>query len=349
MKYVGIDVGKYKCAVAMMDSEGQISDEFAFHNNNEGIRGLISRLSMDDMVVMESTGSVWSNLYDRLEQVHIKVVLANPMKTKAIASARIKSDTIDARILAHLLRADLIPPSYVPPYKIREMRSLLRHRASIVKIRTMVKNKVHALLDWKGIVTDEFSDLFGKRGMEWLKSLELSTLDRLMLDNHLEHLQSLQKQVESVDKEITARASTDEYVRLLLSMSGVDVFTALLIRSEIGNISRFSSYKKLISWAGLAPSLHQSGSVEYHGRITKQGSRMLRWVMVEAARVAVNHDDRLNSFYERVKQRRGGQKATVAVACKMLKIIWTMLTKNEPYESRNQRRYDEKLNSVSKQ
>ncbi|MDI6691290.1 MAG: transposase [Candidatus Bathyarchaeota archaeon] len=99
MKFVGIDVGKYKCTVAVMDSEGRISDEFAFHNNNEGIGGLISRLSMDDRVLMESTGSVWANLYDRLEKVHIKVVLANPLKTKAIASARIKSDKVEQGFL----------------------------------------------------------------------------------------------------------------------------------------------------------------------------------------------------------------------------------------------------------
>jgi transposase len=256
MKYVGIDVGKQKCAVAVMDVEGRISDEFTFHNNNEGIQGLISRLSVYDEVVMESTGSVWTNSYDRLEQVHVKVVLANPLKTKAIASARIKTDTIDARILAHLLRADLIPSCYLPLYEIREMRYLLRHRASIVKIRTMVKNKIHSLLDRNGIAAIGFSDLFGKRGMQWLRSVELSALDRLMLDNHLEHLESLKRQVEAVDRLITVRASKDEYVKLLLSMTGVDVFTALLIRSEIGDVSRFSSYKKLISWAGLAPSLH---------------------------------------------------------------------------------------------
>jgi transposase len=349
MKFVGIDVGKQKCAVAMMDSEGRISDEFAIQNNHEGIRGLISRLSMDDQVVMESTGSVWSNLYDSIEQAHIRVVLANPLKTRAIASARIKSDKVDARILAHLLRADLIPPSYVPPFEIREMRYLLRHRASLVSVRTRVKNQVHSLLDRNGITAGKFSDLFGRSGMEWLKSVELSTLDRLMLDNHLEHLESLKKQMKAVDAEITSRASRDRYVELLLSMTGVDVFAALLIRSEIGDVSRFSSYKKLISWAGLAPSLHQSGSVEYHGRITKQGSRMLRWIMVEAARVAVNHDSRLGEFYERVKRRRGNQKAIVAVACKMLKIIWTMLTRDEPYESRNQRRYDKKLNFITKQ
>jgi transposase len=349
MKYVGIDVGKQKCAVAMMDAEGRISDEFSFSNNNEGIGNFISRLCTDDEVVMESTGSVWVNLYDRLEQVHVKVVLANPVETKAIASARIKNDTIDARILAHLLRADLIPSSYVPPYEIREMRYLLRHRASIVKIRTMVKNKIHSVLDRNGIIAAGFSDLFGKAGMEWLSSVQLPPLDRLMLDNHLEHLNSLRRQVETVDRAITSRASKDEYVRLLLSMTGVDVFTALLIRSEIGDISRFSSYKKLISWAGLAPSLHQSGRIEYRGSTTKQGSRMLRWIMVEAARTAVNSDSRLGEFYERVKLRRGSQKAIVAVACKMLKIIWTMLTKRELYESRNQRRYDKKLNSVARQ
>lgn len=348
MKYVGIDVGKQKCTVAMMDSEGRISDEFAFQNNHEGIRSLISRLSMDDHVVMESTGSVWSNLYDSIEKAHVRVVLANPLKTKVIASARIKSDKVDARILAHLLRADLIPPSYVPPYEIRELRYLLRHRASLVSMRTRVKNQVHSLLDRNGIGTGKFSDLFGKSGMEWLKSVDLSTLDRLMLDNHLEHLESLKRQMNLVDAEITSRASRDRYVELLLSMTGVDVFAALLIRSEIGDILRFGSYKKLISWAGLAPSLHQSGKVEYHGRITKQGSKMLRWIMVEAAMVAVRHDVRLGGFYERVKRRRGGQKAIVAVACKMLKVIWTMLTRDEPYESRNQRRYEKKLNFLAK-
>jgi hypothetical protein len=120
----------------------------------------------------------------------------------------------------------------------------------------------------------------------------------------------------------------------------------LLIKSEIGDIRRFPNYKKLISWAGLAPSLYQSGSVERHGRITKQGSELLRWIMVECARVAVRHDARLGEFYERVRRRRGEQKAFVAVACKMLKIIWFMLTRREPYQSRNSRLYGEKLNSA---
>jgi transposase len=347
VRYIGIDIGKQNCRAAIMNLEGSVIDEFSFANNHQGIEHFTSRLITDDRVVMESTGSVWTNLYNSLDERGIHVMLANPLKTKAIASARIKNDRIDARILAHLLRSNLIPESYVPPRELREIKALIRHRASIVKIRTMVKNKVHALIDKHGI-TSNYSDTFGKGGIEWLKSIELPSLDRLMLNNHLQHIESLSQQIKRVDEEIRIKASQDEDVKLLLSMTGIDVYTALLIRSEIGRIDRFPDYKKLVSWTGLAPSLHQSGSIEYHGSITKQGSRMLRWIMVEAARVAVNHDERMRTFYERVKHRRGDQKAIIAVANKMLKIIWFMLTRREPYRSRNQERYKRKLNSLAK-
>ena len=131
-------------------------------------------------------------------------------------------------------------------------------------------------------------------------------------------------------------------------MTGVGVYSALLIKSEIGDVRRFPNYKKLIAWAGLAPSLYQSGSIERHGRITRQGSRMLRWVMVECARTAVRHDARLKAFYERVKRRRGDGKAIVAVAAKMLKIIWFMLTRREPYRSRDVDLYRDKLYRLSR-
>jgi transposase len=345
--YVGVDIGKKKCNVAMMNQSGLIDDEFAFSNNHEGIEWFSKKLSMDDRVVMESTGSFWTNLYNHLDSKHIPVILANPLKTKAIAWARIKSDEVDARILAHLLRSDLIAESYVPPYNLREIRALIRHRLSIVKIRTMVKNKIHSLIDKNGIETELENNIFSKRGIDWLKSLQFqSSLDRLMLDNYLEHLESLQHQIKTVDQEILLKASEDEDVRLLLSLTGVSIYTALLLKSEIGDIKRFPNYKKLVSWAGLAPSMHQSGSVEYYGSITKQGSKMIRWIMVESARVAVNHDPRLKSFYERIKYRRGDQKAIVATASKMLKIIWTMLSRREPYESRNEKSYEKKLNLI---
>ena len=284
-RFVGIDIGKAKCRAAIMNPEGIILDEFTFTNNHDDIEGLASKLTLADRVVMESTGSVWTNLYNHLDEKHIPVMLANPLKTKAIASTKIKSDKVDARILAHLLRSNLVAESYVPPKHLREIRTLVRHRVAIVKIRTMVKNEVHALINKHGLACP-YSDMFGKGGLEWLRGLQLPGLDRLILDNHLTHLESLNQQIERVDEEIHSEACEDEDVRLLLSLTGINIYSALSVRSEIGSIIRFSDYKKLVSWAGLAPSLHQSGNVEYHGSITKQGSQMVRWVMVEASRVA---------------------------------------------------------------
>ena len=321
-RYVGIDVGKQKCAVAIMDQEGFVIDEFVFENSYEGIEQMAHKLSMDDKVVMESTANYWLNLYNILDRKHIEVVLANPLKTKAIAWAKIKSDEIDARMLAHLLRSNLVAESYVLPEDLREIRALIKHRLSLVRIRASVKNKVHALIDRNGLQSQEtFSDLFGKSGISWLNAVRFSSsLDRLMLDNYLEHLVSLGRLIKAVDQEILSRASGDEDVRLLVSMTGISVYTALLLKSEIGDIKRFPNYKKLVSWAGLAPSMHQSGDLQYFGSITKQGSRMIRSVIVESARTAVNNDARLNSFYERIKRRRGDQKAIAQLQTKCSKL-----------------------------
>ncbi len=345
VRYVGIDVGKAKCRAALVNQKGIVEKEFFFENNSRGIKNLVSALTSEDQVVMESTGNLWLNIYDTLDAKRIRVVLANPLKTKAIASAKVKTDKLDARILAHLLRADLIAESYVPPWDVREMRALVRHRLSLVQMRTMIKNKVHAITDKYGYRC-EFSDMFGKSGMQWLRAQEMSELDRLLLENHLSLVESINVQICRVDEAIRERASQDEDVRLLLSLTGVDVYTALLLRSEVGPIGRFPDYKRLVSWAGLAPSVHQSGNVEFHGRITKRGSSILRWALVEAARIAVQHDERMRAFHERVAVRRGDQKATVAVACKMLKIAWFMLTRRETYGNANRKRYGEKLKKI---
>jgi len=341
--YVGVDIGKRKCRAAVVDEDGVLIKEFSFLNDFSGIEGFVRMLSEGDSVVMESTGNLWVNLYEAVEGRGVKVVLANPLKMKAIALAKIRNDKVDARVLAFLLRGGLVAECYVPPKEVRELRALVRHRMQLVRSATIVKNRVHSLLDRYGF-RHEFS--FGKAGLEWLRRVEVKPLDRLLLDSFIEQIECLERLIRNVDAEIGRRASIDEDVRLLLSLTGVNVYSALLIKSEIGDIRRFPSYKKLIAWAGLAPGLYQSGSIERHGHITKQGSALLRWVMVECARVAVRHDARLGEFYERVKRRRGDQKAIVAVAAKMLKFIWFMLSRREPYNSRDVRLYGEKLNRL---
>ena len=147
-KYVGVDIGKAKCRAALINQNGDIEKEFFFENNTNGIQYLTSLLTSEDKVVMESTANLWLNLYETLESKNVKVVLANPMQTKVIAYSKIKTDKIDAKILAHLLRSDLVAESYVPPKQMREIRALIRHRLSLTKMRTMIKNPyVHNPLD----------------------------------------------------------------------------------------------------------------------------------------------------------------------------------------------------------
>lgn len=218
MRYVGIDVGKAQCRAALVNQQGDVENEFFFENNTKGISELTDVLTREDKVVMESTGNLWLNIYDTLDSKNIKVVLANPMQTTN--RKKKKTDTIDARKLARLLKADMISESYVPPIYLREIRALVRHRLSLVRMRTMEKNKVHAILDKYGFRC-EYSDLFGKAGKEWLGKLKLGELDGLMVENHVGLIDSIGVQVKRVDEAILGKASEEEDVRLLLSLTAL--------------------------------------------------------------------------------------------------------------------------------
>jgi transposase len=347
MNNLGIDVGKKKCRAALKDKRGDIIREFFFSNNNEGISTLIRSASHYGKctAVLESTGNMWIRIHDTLEENGIDTILANPYKTKIIAEAKIKSDKLDAKILADLLRADLVYESYVPAKEFREKRSLIRHRISLVKNRTMLENKIHSLLD-KYDYKSELTDIFGKSGLTWLKTLNISTIDRLIMNTTLAAIENINLQIDSISKEITKYAWDSDDVKILLSMTGIDVFSAMLIAVEIVDVKRFSSPWKLVSYAGLAPSTRESSGKTKTGRITKQGSPSLRWILVQCAMTAVRYDQRLGTFYERLKRRKGSAKAIVATAKEILVIIWYMLTRRELYRLMNKRRYEQKLSRI---
>jgi transposase len=332
-----------------MTEKGLLLDELSFENNSTGLSALIERIRNHGQAraVLESTGNFWIKTYEALEAANVKVTLSNPMKTRAIAEARIKTDKIDAQTLAHLLRADLVAASYVPDKETRMRRALLRHRASLVKTRTEIKNRIHNLLD-KYDLRSEFSDLFGKHGLEWLYGLQLPAIDKAILNSDLQLLESLNQQIQSMNVEIAKLACNQEDVKLLMTMPGVDYYAAMIISSEIGDVKRFSAAEKLTSWAGLAPSIHQSGSRVRRGHITKQGSRMLRWILVQAAQNSHRCDPRFQHLYRRIAARRGENKAIIAVAREMLVIIYYMLTRREEYRGMNMERYKEKLKRLER-
>jgi len=342
---VGVDVHKIFCQACLKDEHGTILEEFRFRNNLEGVDKLANILKKhgESKVALESTGNLWTKLYDRLDQEeNVDVILTNPKKTRVIAEAKIKTDKIDARLLSDLIRADLVARSYVPPKEIRDQRALLRERISLVESRTMIKNRIHNLLD-KYEIQPGYTDLFGKKGIESLRNLKLSNIDQTILEMNLQRLQELETHIDTLTSHIAKEAITKPEVKLLMGFTGIDYYSAMLLANEIGDIKRFPSAKKLVSYAGLAPGTRQSADKTIHGHIIKEGNKRIRWILVEAAQHAARHDPRLQGFYQRIHKRRGYQKAIVAVARKMLVAIYHVLSKNETYQGENSQLLERKL------
>jgi transposase len=299
------------------------------------LESYFSKQDRRSQVVVEATGN-WMYLYETIERYTPDVVLAHPLKTRAIAEARIKTDTIDATTLAELLRLDGIPRAYIPPREIRDIRELLRYRASLVSIRVGIKNKIHAVLTKNGIDCT-FSDVLGRSSQLWLKNLNLRACYRQEIDGYLRIAATLKGSIDEITKTIKDEVAESPQAQLLMGIPGISYYSALLILSEIGDVGRFPDAKRLCSYAGLVPSIYSSGSKTYNGRITKQGSRWLRWILVEISIHAARGDANFQKVYRRVMRRRGASTAKVAVARKILTIIYTMLKKNEPFRRQKPR------------
>jgi transposase len=350
VKYVGIDVHKKMCQVAVLDEEGKLLDEIRFANDPEEIEEFAGKLTTfhDEVkAVVESTGNLWIQIHDRLEEHGFDVALSNPAKTRLIAEAKVKTDKVDARTLAQLLRADMIPTCYVPGEEIRSRRELLRHRVNLVKSRTMVKNRIHGLLDKHGLRMPGAYP-FSRGNVDWLRGLSLGFMDDAILRSDLALLEALSEQVELIEAKIAALAVEDKRTRLLMTMTGVGYFTAMLIVSEVGDIRRFRGEKAFASWMGLAPVVRQSGERTWIGGVPRRSDGRLKAALVECAQTAVRYDSRFREMHERVSRRRGAGCAVVAVAHEMARIMYFMLVRGEPYRGENRGLTERKLKNMSK-
>ena len=333
MLHVGLDMHKRFSELAVVDDRGGLRDRKTLrHNDRPGMVDYFRPLSGKAVVAVEAVRN-WYWLYELLEELGVEVKLVHPRKVRLIAESKNKSDRVDALVLAQLERVGYLPQAYIPPRPVRDMRELLRYRLTLVRLRTGLKNRIHALLDKLGI-QQSFADLFGKAGRKFLAAVELRPVYRRELDNYLELIEEAERRIAAVGREIKAQLSPDPRAELLMTIPGVGVLTAYLLLCEIGEIGRFLSAKKLCAYGGIVPTVKQSADHLWQGRITKEGSRYIRWAMVEAACKAPSHDVHLGRFYRRLALRRGPQKARVAVARKLLVAVWHVLTYNEPYEPR---------------
>jgi transposase len=325
MYYIGLDIHRKFIYGTVLDSKGDIINQGQISTTENDFDNFLGFLPNKQVkIVMESCG-IWEDFYDILESKGYDVCLANPFQVKAIASAKIKNDKVDSEILARLLKADLIPKSYVPPKEIRELRGLVRHRRVLAKHRTFLKNNIHTVLRKKNI-KHPFKDLFSKKGLCYLKKMEDSTINTF-----IRLIEPVDKEIVLVDKRLDANNTLSKEARLLMTMPGIGRYSAQLIASEIGNIDRFPSAKKLCNYAGIIPSQNQSADRDYRGGITKQGNNNLRWILVQCSHIAVSIPGKIQNHYYKLARKKPRSKAIIAVARKMLTIQWHMLKKNEPY------------------
>ena len=332
MYYIGCDQHKFFCQLAVLDEEGKmIKQQKLYHDDREALKRYFTSLPASSEMAIEASGfESW--LADFVQDLGIKVHLSHPLKTRAIAEAKIKTDKVDAKILAQLLYADLLPKAYLASPYTRRIRYFLRFRLCLNRYRSSLKNRIHSLLHGLGICPPAVTDLFGVSGRQFLDSLQLGEGYQEALLGYLNLLDTTEARINCLKKRLAATAKENPDAQRLETIPGIGVLLSQIILAEIADLNRFASPERLCSYAGLTPSIHQSGQRLYHGPCPNQGNKFLRWAMVEAAQTAVRKDPRLKDFYERIKRKKGSQKAIVAAARKMLVIVFHMLAKKEVYQ-----------------
>ena len=320
--YVGIDVHRKRSQVAVIDAGGKVLVNRNVPNGVKPVLSVIGGLPAGTPAAYEAAFG-WGWLLELLEGYGFEPHMVHPLQCKAIASARLKNDKVDAAILAQLLRADLLPEAWIAPPEVRQLRALLRHRAQLVRLRTLLRNRIHAVLADHG--HGRPAGCRSGPGRAWLASLELPAVSRQVIDDALALIDAVQAPIDRLDREVHQQARSDPRVKVLTQLPGAGPFTALVILAEIGDITRFPAARKLASWAWLTPAVRGSDRTVRHGHISKQGPAWARWVLCQAAQTAKRHPD-FAPGYQAIAKRRGSKIATTAIARKLITRAYHLLT-----------------------
>jgi transposase len=351
VEYVAVDIAKKNCMLCAENEFGTVDESFHYPNTTADATSVAKRLASkygECEGVVESTGNMWQKTYEAFESCGIKMKLANPLKTRLIAEARIKTDKLDSKILADLLRGDLIAECYVPSKEIRLQRTLLGHRATISREQNRIENRIHALLNKYDLSCPYESRMFGVHGMAWLHSLKLDGYDQRVFESLVRQLEFLKEEEARTNAEIASDAiQNSKYAPKIMSMTGFDYYSASMMSACIADISRFRSPSRLVSWVGMCPTVHQTGETIYYGKM-KDGNKKAQWIMTQVANVAAQRDPRMKAYYEKIVKRHHHNVAITHVANKMLRILWYMLTEDTLYNERNERLYASKLKRLQR-
>lgn len=330
MRIIGMDIHRvFAEAVALEDGETKRLGRIGM--TREHLEDFARTLLPSDHVVVEATGNATA-VVEILAPRVARVAVANPLQVHLIAKAKIKTDAIDARVLAQLYAAGFLPEVWIPDAATLARRRQVTRRTQLVRQRTRLKSVVQSILHANLIPPCPFADLFGGKGRIWLRAQYLPDDEREAIERHVEEYDRQSSALKGVERDIARAALSDPNVTRLMTIPGIDMVVAVGVMAAIGKIERFDNPDKLVAYIGLNPSVHQSGDgPAHHGRITKRGRANARHLLVEAAWQTVRSPGPLRAFYERVRSKRGNHIAAVAVARKLAVIIWHLLTKGEDY------------------
>lgn len=330
MRIIGLDIHRgFGEAVACED--GKLKRLGRVDMRRDLLGAFAAKLSPDDIVVIEATGNAMSAAAVIAPHVE-KVVIANPKQVRAIAYAKIKTDTIDAGVLAQLYASGFLPEVWVADEPTQALRRQVTRRNQLVRQRSRLKNIIQSILHAHLIPSCPHADLCGVKGRTWLSEQVVPEDEWLAIERHLREFDRLGEDLRVIERDLARSALADDGVKRLMTIPGIDMTVALAMKAAIGEVSRFEEPQKLVSYLGLNPSVRQSGpGPAYHGRITKQGRGHARGMLVEAAWAAARAPGPLRAFFLRVRARRGQHVAAVATARKLAVVIWHLLMKGESY------------------
>jgi transposase len=338
MLHAGLDLSRKRLDVCLLSDQGELVDELTAFPDSVGLKALAQRVEAEGepirAVIESMTGARF--VHDTLERHGWEVEIADAQKVKGLAPLAVKTDRIDARVLAVLSHRDLVPAIWLPDPTVREERELARLRLHLVKHKSALKNRIHSTLINFGRPCP-VTDLFGLEGRELLARLEVPEPWRGNVAASLALIDDLEAQIADANRRLKDGHADHPYVPLLLTVPGVGWVLAFTIAAEIGEIERFPSPEKLAGYTGLCPRVVQSGESDRRGPLSKHGPTYLRWALIEAIMHALKHPayaERYQRTKRRLGKQRGAKVAQIEIARRLAHAIWHMLTRNESFAPR---------------
>lgn len=329
MAIVGLDLGKFKTAFCIMEESGVMRGEGKVEMSRRSMEGFLRTLPASSKLAMEATFNAgW--VCDLAQELGLEPHLGHAKHLAAISQAKTKTDQIDARKLAHLLRTGFFPEVHQAARPVRLLKTLVRQRAYLVRQRTRAKNRTHTLLAEWGI---ESPRRLRRNAVRSLREIQVEGLSGEILGQMVSCVDFLDAQIKELDAKIDAAGTSHAYVSLLETIPGIGRYSALLLACEIDDIRRFPSARQLASYAGLVPTVRNSGTMVRIGHLSKEGNHWMKWILVESAQHAWRGSHPYHALHERIRRRKGSKVARIAVAREIVTAIHAMLMRGEVFRS----------------